>query len=85
MVKDTLQGAIYHNARNNLRQPLWLCFRNIINPWAKLKGVRARGQVGFKEGRFTLDHILTQCTLIEQHIFVGRRLYSCFVDIKIKK
>ena len=48
---------------------------------AKLKGVRARGQVGFKEGRLTLDHILTQCTLIEQHIFVGRHLYYCFVDI----
>ena len=51
-----------------------------ISQWANLKGVRARGQVGFREGRFTLDHILTQRTLIEQEIFVGQCLYSCFVD-----
>ena len=36
----------------------------VISQWAKLKGVRVRGQVGFREGRYTLDHILTLYTLI---------------------
>ena len=39
-------------------------------------------QVGFKEGRSTLDHILTLRTLFEQEIFVGPCLYSFFVDFK---
>ena len=54
----------------------------IINRWAELKGVRPRGQASFREGRSTLDHILTLRTLIEKEIFEGRCLYSCFVDFK---
>ena len=54
----------------------------IISRWAELKGVRARGQAYFREGRSTLDHILTLRTLIEKEIFAGRCLYSCFVDFK---
>ena len=54
----------------------------IISLWEKLKGVRARGEAGFREGRSTLDHILTLCTSIEQDIFAGRCFCSCFVDFK---
>ena len=47
---------------------------------AKLKGVRARGQAWFWEGRSTMDHVSTLHALVEQTIFVGWCLYSCFVD-----
>lgn len=47
-----------------------------------IERVNARGQVGFKEGRSTLDHNLTLCTLNEHEVFVGRYLYSRFVDFE---
>ena len=47
---------------------------------AKLKGVRARGQAWFWEGISTMDHVSTLHALVEQTIFVGWCLYSCFVD-----
>ena len=50
--------------------------------WAKLKGIRANGQVGFREGRHVLDQIFTLRTLMEQEVFVGQCLYSCFLDFK---
>ena len=54
-----------------------------ISWWAYLKGEKAGGQPTFREGRYTLDHILTLCTLLEQEIFASRCLYSCFVDSKM--
>ena len=42
-----------------------------ISRWGKFKGVRVRGQVGFKEDRSTLDHILSPSTLMEQDKLVG--------------
>ena len=36
----------------------------------------------FGEGRSTLDHILTFCTLIEHEAYASRCLDSCFVDFK---
>lgn len=45
-----------------------------------LKGVRAKGQIGFMEGRSSLDHILKLHILIEQEVFASQCLYSCFVD-----
>ena len=54
----------------------------MISQWAYLKGVRAREQTFFKEGRSTLDHIMTLLILIEQEASVGQCLYSCFVDFK---
>ena len=47
-----------------------------------IERVKARGQVGFKEGQSTLNHNLTLCTLNEHQVFVGRCLYSPFVDFK---
>ena len=37
----------------------------IMIRWAELKGVRARGQESFSEGRSTMHHILTLHTLIK--------------------
>ena len=54
----------------------------IISRWVELQGVNARGQIGFRVGRSTLDDILTLCTLIKEEIFVGQCLYSCFVGSK---
>ena len=47
-----------------------------------LKGLKAKGQVSFMEGRSTLDHILKLRILIEQEVFASQSLYSCFVDCK---
>ena len=54
----------------------------IFSWWAELKGVKARGQTCFWEGRSTLDHILILRVLVEQEVFVGQCLYSSFVDFK---
>lgn len=75
-------GTIGHNARSDFGKIYGFVLEKIISGWVELKGVRARGLVGFKEDRFTLDDIFTLHTLIEQEIFVGRCLYSCFVDFK---
>ena len=44
----------------------------------KLKVFKARGQACFKEGRSSLDQILTLHTLIEKEICVAHSLHSCF-------
>jgi hypothetical protein len=54
----------------------------MIIRWVELKGVRVNGQACSREARSTLDHILTVHSLIEQDIFVGQCLYSCFVHFK---
>ena len=40
-------------------------FIMIINGWMELKGIKARGQASLMESKFSLDHILTLCTLIK--------------------
>jgi len=40
-------------------------FLILICGWMELKGIKARGQASFMESKFTLDNILTLCTLIK--------------------
>lgn len=48
----------------------WACFE-----WVYVSRIRARGQAGFREGRSTLDYILTWCTSVDSHILT----WSIFV------
>jgi hypothetical protein len=38
----------------------------IISRWVELKGDKVRGQACFKEGIFSVDHILTLCLLLNK-------------------
>ena len=49
----------------------------IINQRVIFLWVRERGHVGFREGKSTVDHILTLRTLIEQEVF--GRVMSLFL------
>ena len=43
---------------------------------------RSAGQVGFRKGFTTLDHILTLQDLIEESRAHNKRIYCCFVDFQ---
>ncbi|MCO5593906.1 hypothetical protein L7F22_047925 [Adiantum nelumboides] len=53
-----------------------------LSGWAEEKGVRAKGQAGFRKGFSTLDHILTLRAIIEEGRANGRKIYCCFVDFR---
>ncbi|MCO5600245.1 hypothetical protein L7F22_054355 [Adiantum nelumboides] len=53
-----------------------------LSGWAEEKGVRAKGQAGFRRGFSTLDHILTLRAIIEEGRANGRKIYCCFVDFR---
>jgi Reverse transcriptase (RNA-dependent DNA polymerase) len=55
-----------------------------ISIWAETKGIRARGQAGFRKDHRTLDNIFILRTLIDKarSSSVKKKLYVCFVDFK---
>ena len=55
---STIFGKFYGFLNNNNKN-------NLVDG-RKLKGIKAKGQECFGEGRFGVDHILTLCTLIVQ-------------------
>jgi len=50
--------------------------------WAEDKGVRAKGQAGFRKDHRTSDQIFVLRTLIEQQRMAGTPLFVCFVDFQ---
>jgi hypothetical protein len=53
-----------------------------LSSWAEKRGLRARGQVGFKKDFCTTDNLHILRTLIEQNIHKRKKVYCCFVDFR---
>lgn len=53
-----------------------------LSKWAERKGLRARGQAGFRRGRSAADHVLVLRQLIDRkRQCIGGKLFCCFVDL----
>ncbi len=53
-----------------------------LSNWAEEKGLRARGQAGFRKDFRTTNNLYILRTLIEQSIHKRKKVYSCFVDFR---
>jgi hypothetical protein len=53
-----------------------------LSSWAEKRGLRARGQVGFKKDFRTTDNLHILRTLIEQNIHKRKKVYCCFVNFR---
>ncbi len=54
-----------------------------LSSWAERKGIRARGQAGFKQDYRTTDNLFVLRTLIDSRMhWPGKKLYTCFVDFR---
>jgi hypothetical protein len=51
-----------------------------LSSWAEERGLRARGQAGFRKDFCTTDNLYILRTLIEQNIHKRKKMYCCFVD-----
>ncbi len=51
-----------------------------LSSWAEERGLRARGQVGFRKDFRTTDNLYILRTLIEQNAQKRKKVYYCFVD-----
>jgi hypothetical protein len=51
-----------------------------LSSWAKERGLRARGQAGFRKDFHTIDNLYILRTLIEQNTHKRKKVYCCFVD-----
>jgi len=53
-----------------------------LSSWAEERGLRARGQVGFRKDFRTTDNLYILQTLIEQSTHKCKKMYCCFVDFR---
>jgi hypothetical protein len=54
-----------------------------LNSWAECKGIRARGQAGFRQDYPTMDNLFVLQTLIDSRTcWPRKKLYTCFVDFR---
>jgi hypothetical protein len=53
-----------------------------LSNWAEERGLRARGQAGFRKDFRTTDNLYILRTLIEQSIHKCKKVYCCFVDFR---
>ncbi len=53
-----------------------------LSSWAEERGLRARGQAGFKKDFRTTDNLYILRTLIEQSAHKCKKVYCCFVDFR---
>jgi hypothetical protein len=53
-----------------------------LSKWAEQHGLRAKGQVGFRNDYRTIDQLFILWILIEQSKAKKKPLYCCFVDFK---
>jgi hypothetical protein len=51
-----------------------------LSSWVEKKGLRARGQAGFRKDFRTTNNLYILQTLIEQSIHKRKKVYCCFVD-----
>jgi len=54
-----------------------------LSSWAERKGIRARGQTGFRQDYRNTDNLFVLQTLIDSRTrWPRKKLYTCFVDFK---
>ncbi len=53
-----------------------------LSNWAEERGLRARGQAGFRKDFRTTDNLYILWTLIEQNIHKHKKVYCCFMDFR---
>jgi hypothetical protein len=53
-----------------------------LSSWEEKRGLRARGQAGFRKDFCTTDNLYILQTLIEQSIHKRKKMYCCFVDFR---
>ncbi len=53
-----------------------------LSSWAEERGLRARGQAGFRKDFRTTDNLYIFQTLIEQSTHKRKKMYYCFVDFR---
>ncbi len=53
-----------------------------LSSWAEKRGLRARGQAGFRKDFRTTYNLYILQTLIEQNIHKHKKVYYCFVDFR---
>ncbi len=53
-----------------------------LSSWAEEKGLRARGQAGFRKDFRTTDNLYILRTFIEQSTHKRKKVYCCFVDFR---
>jgi len=51
-----------------------------LSSWAEERGLRAKGQAGFRKDFRTTDNLYILRTFIEQNIHKHKKVYCCFVD-----
>jgi len=53
-----------------------------LSNWAEERGLRAKGQTGFRKDFRTTDNLYILRTLIEQSTHKRKKVYCCFVDFR---
>ncbi len=54
-----------------------------LSSWAERKGIRAHGQAGFRQDYCITDNLFVLQTLIDSRTrWLGKKLYTCFVDFR---
>jgi hypothetical protein len=53
-----------------------------LSSWAEERGLRARGEAGFRKDLRTTDNLYILRTLIEQSTHKRKKVYCCFVDFR---
>ncbi len=60
-----------------------MVLKSRLSSWAERKGIRARGQAGFKQDYRTTDNLFVLQTLIDSRTrWPRKKLYTCFVDFR---
>ena len=68
---------------NSLLKLLCTMMNNRLNEYCEQNNLINIGQIGFKKGCRTSDHLLTLKSIINKYVYDKRtKLYTCFVDFK---
>ena len=55
---------------------------NRLEKYLDTNSIICKGQIGFKKGSRTSDHILTLKTIIDKAFKSSKNVYACFIDFK---
>ena len=68
---------------NILLKILCTMMNNRLNEYCQENNIINEGQIGFKKGCRTSDHILTLRTIINKYVYdKHEKIYACFVDFR---
>ena len=68
---------------NSLLKVLCTMMHNRLNEYCEQNNLINKGQIGFKKGSRTSDHVLTLKSIVNKYVYDNnQKLYTCFVDFK---